>query len=168
MTRIQILVASLIVLIAVIVGAYWKGWINGREHERFIWEKKVADMQVKAVRQQGEWQRTADNLAMQVRKSEEQITAMGEKIRELVTTRTSPTRRCLAADVTRLLNTLSPIRTTVTSSSGTVETVSTTTTDTGGSSERAVAIALIEARGGYAKCVGQLHSLIDWVEEVTK
>jgi hypothetical protein len=168
MGRLQWAAIAIVVIGMSLVIAYWRGWVGGANYERQKWEVKTAQMHANAVRQQNEWRVRSDKLSMELINANTQIDSMAVKIRDLLTTRVSASRQCFSADVTRMLNTISPIRETVTPVAGTDAAPAAAAADSGGSSERAVAVALVEARTGYEKCRTQLHKLIDWVEEVTQ
>jgi hypothetical protein len=120
----------------------------------------------------------ADKLSRQLLEQQSTIASMRERIDRAIAANTSSSRRAMDESLVRLLNQLSPIRERVIPEAGPAspradaENGATAGDRSGpagrGASERSVATALAQARSGYALCVNQLNSLIDWAGTVTK
>lgn len=166
-----------VIFVVLVVSAYAKGWFDGVAHADAKWETKVAEMRAAAVKEQTRLQVLSDKLGKEVSSAQEQIFSMAAEISTLLRRRVSSTRRVLDSDLTRMLNTTTPIRETVTPIAGANEAPAAPAAnrdrhppkdDGSGSSERAVVVALVQARAGYEACRTQLHKLIDWVEVATR
>ena len=184
MPRVYLYVAAAALAAAVLTASHWKAFVFGRTVERAEWVEREAAWQAQraelARQAQSERERgraAADRLAAQLAEQRSTIESLHGRLQREIQARTSATRRCLDAGLTRMLNETSVVREHVgeagAAAAGVDAQASAAAADRdrhpgAGASERSVAVALAQARTGYESCRSQLHRLIDWVEEVTR
>lgn len=177
MTSLEKILIALVLTVACLVGAYWKGWLDGSRSERTKWEVKMQEAATKAGIERERLRNVSDRLSTEVRDAGIQIDTMAREISRLLTTRVSSTRRCFSVSAASLLDSMSPVRETTPAVAGADAPAATGAAthsdrpppdDGAGASEHSVAVALIEARASYGKCVSQLHALQDVVTEMTE
>lgn len=175
---------SVLAVLALLAGTWGHGYQTGWEKRDVEAVNQIAEINERLIeaerratanREKGRI--VADRLASELAEARSSITTLQERIDHEIRRTASATRRCMSGDLAGLLNRLSPIREHVhpagAAPAGTDAQAPAPAADPGGPpagyvSERAVAEALRDARGGYESCRTQLHKLIDWAGEVTR
>lgn len=173
---------GLLIVIAVLGAAWWKGRTHGydqRDLECKAEVQKERDKTAEAERQAaalGVKARTlSDRLANQAAAAQVQIEAIRRSAQDEIERSVSASRRLLDERVVRLLNQLSPIRessgpATPAPGAGVAPEVPRAAGHPAGpgASERSVVRALTECRVGYASCASTHNALATYVESITQ
>lgn len=161
-------------------GAYIKGRSNGYEKRDLMCKAEIAAVESRAI--EAERQATAlrekgrilaDRLATQAAEAQAALDAARRDFDATLNARTSALKRNLDASLVRLLNELTPVRSSgdpaSAAASGVAPQVSSTRSDTAGfASERAVVRAIADCRIGYEACRQRHGALATYVEEITR
>lgn len=153
-----------------LLGAYWKGWLDGSAHEQRKWLGYAAEVQQVIAREREEYREIGRRLVSELAVVKEKLAGLNATAQERIIVRTRVDRRCLDSDITRLLNSTSRIRETTAPAAGAAQEVApaaghpdrhSAEDDGSGASERSVATNLLACRTGYEGMREQLHALID-------
>lgn len=169
------------VFCAVLVGVWSHGRGKGVDYRDLQCKAEIAAIEARAIEaernamaQREKGRVIADRLAGELADAKESIAILQGRVSREITRTASATRRCMSGDLAGLLNQLSPIRERVdpapaAAAAGADAPVAAAAADRdrlAGVSERSVAVALNQARGGYETCRTTLHKLQDYVREI--